>query len=313
MSEDLPDIDTVIDDLYSLAPADFVSHRSAYVTRFKKAGDKSGATRIGGLRKPTVVAWLVNTLARQDESAVAELFDLGAELERAQQRGDGHRLRELSTARSASIRALTDRAVALGLERGVTVGDNAAREISNTLNAAMADPEIRDRVRAGRTVVAETYSGFGPALLSLVPDTVDDADADADADAETEAEPDGTDDAPESAAEPDAEDTSEAQRLRQAEHDRLVAELDSAETAFDAARDAADAADQGTERAASERRSATAEVERLEAELEAARATAKAARAAERKSVEQAESTAEALEAARARVAEARSALDEPS
>ncbi|MBY3795219.1 hypothetical protein HQP42_22750 [Rhodococcus fascians] len=302
MSEDLPDIDTVIDELYSLAPADFVSHRSAYVTRFKKAGDKSGATRIGGLRKPTVVAWLVNTLARQDESAVAELFDLGAELERAQQRGDGHRLRELSTARSASIRALTDRAVVLGRERGMTVGDNAAREVSNTLNAAMADPEIRDRVRAGRTVVAETYSGFGPALLSLVPDPPE-----TETETEDDGEPDIADDAPESAAESDAE------LLRQAEHDRLVAELDSAETAFDAARDAADAADQGTERAASERRSATAEVERLEAELEAARATAKAARAAERKSVEQAESTAEALEAARARVAEARSALDEPS
>lgn len=304
MSEDLPDIDTVIDELYSLAPADFVSHRSAYVTRFKKAGDKSGATRIGGLRKPTVVAWLVNTLARQDESAVAELFDLGAELERAQQRGDGHRLRELSTARSASIRALTDRAVALGLERGVTVGDNAAREVSNTLNAAMADPEIRDRVRAGRTVVAETYSGFGPALLSLVPDPPE-------TETEDDGEPDIADDAPESAAESDAEN--EAELLRQAEHDRLVAELDSAETAFDAARDAADAADQDTERAASERRCATAEVERLEGELDAARATAKAARAAERARVEQAESTAEALEAARARVAEARSALDEPS
>ena len=306
MSEDLPDIDTVIDELYSLAPADFVSHRSAYVTRFKKAGDKSGATRIGGLRKPTVVAWLVNTLARQDESAVAELFDLGAELERAQQRGDGHRLRELSTARSASIRALTDRAVALGRERGVTVGDNAAREVSNTLNAAMADPEIRDRVRAGRTVVAETYSGFGPALLSLVPDPPE-----TETETEDDGEPDIADDAPESAAESDAEN--EAERLRQAEHDRLVAELDSAETAFDAARDAADAADQGTECAAYERRSATAEVERLEAELEAARATAKAARAAERKSVEQAESAAEALETARARVTEARSALDEPS
>ncbi|MBY4040587.1 hypothetical protein HQO38_25230 [Rhodococcus fascians] len=306
MSEDLPDIDTVIDELYSLAPADFVSHRSAYVTRFKKAGDKSGATRIGGLRKPTVVAWLVNTLARQDESAVAELFDLGAELERAQQRGDGHRLRELSTARSASIRALTDRAVALGRERGVTVGDNAAREVSNTLNAAMADPEFRDRVRAGRTVVAETYSGFGPALLSLVPDPPE-----TETETEDDGEPDIADDAPESAAESDAEN--EAERLRQAEHDRLVAELDSAETAFDASRDAADAADQGTERAASERRSATAEVERLEAELEAARARAKAARAAERARVEQAESTAEALEAARARVAEARSALDEPS
>ncbi|QII05663.1 hypothetical protein BH93_09995 [Rhodococcoides fascians A25f] len=309
MSEDLPHIDTVVDDLYSLAPADFVSHRSAYVARFKKAGDKSGATRIGGLRKPTVVAWLVNTLARQDESALAELFELGEQLERAQQRGDGHRLRELSTARSTSIRALTEQAISSGHELGVTVGDNAAREIANTLNAAMADPEIRDRVRAGRTVTAETYSGFGPALLSLVPDPPDPPDDETETETETDGVSDTADDAPES----DPEDSSEADQLREAEHDRLVAELDAAETAFDAARDAAETADSDTERAASERRSATKEVERLEAELDAARAEAKAARAAERTSVEQAESTAEALEAARARVAEARAALEAQS
>ncbi|MBY4131490.1 hypothetical protein HQO83_24145 [Rhodococcus fascians] len=303
MSENLPAVDTVVDDLYSLAPADFVSHRSAYVARFKKAGDKAGATRISALRKPTVVAWLVNMLARRDESALAELFELGEQLERAQQRGDGHRLRELSTARSTSIRALTEKAISLGRDLGVTVGDNAAREISNTLNAAMADPEIRDRVRAGRTVVAETYSGFGPALLSLVPDPPE-TEPDP---PETDGEPDPAGDAPESAAESDAE------RLRQAEHDRLVAQLDSADTAFDAAREAADAADFDTERAAAERRRATAEVERLEAELDAARTRAKAARRAERASVEQAKSAAEALEAARLRVADARSALDEPS
>ena len=307
MSEDLPHFDTVVADLYSLAPADFVSHRSAYVTRFKKAGDKSGATRIGGLRKPTVVAWMVNTLARQDESALAELFELGDQLERAQQRGDGSRLRELSTARSTSIRALTEQAISSGRDLGVTVGDNAAREIANTLNAAMADPEIRDRVRAGRTVTAETYSGFGPALLSLVPDPPDPPDDETETETETETDgaPDTADDVP--------ENSSEADQLREAEHDRLVAELDTAETAFAAARDAADAADSDTERAASERRSATKEVERLETELDAARAEAKAARAAERTSVEQAESTAEALEAAKARVAEARAALEAPS
>ncbi|MCJ0894872.1 hypothetical protein [Rhodococcus sp. ARC_M5] len=298
MSENLPPFDTVVDDLYSLPLADFVSHRAAYATRFKKAGDKTGATRIGALRKPTVVAWLVNGLARRDESALAELFDLGEQLERAQQRGDGPRLRELSTARSTSIRTLTDRAVSLGRDLGATVGDNAAREISNTLNAAMADPEIRDRVRAGRTVTAETYSGFGPALLSLVPDPPDDDEA--------HGVPDTTDDAPES----DPEDSSEAEQLRKAEHSRLVAELDSAETAFDVARDAAEAADSDTERAAAERLSATEEVERLEAELEAARARAQAAREANEASVDQAKSTADALEAARARVVEARAALD---
>ncbi|MEW2019395.1 hypothetical protein [Rhodococcus sp. NPDC076796] len=291
MSENLPRVETIVDDLYSLPPADFVSHRAGYVARFKKAGDKAGATRIGALRKPTVVAWLVNTLARRDESALAELFDLGEQLERAQQRGDGPRLRELSTARSTSIRALTDRAVSLGRGLGATVGDNAAREISNTLNAAMADAEIRDRVRTGRTVVAETYSGFGPALLSLVPDPPDDDDDESDP------------------ASPEIED--DRQKADEAERNRLLAELDSAESDLDAARTEADEAQADTERTASELRSAAAEVERIEAELEAAKAAAQAAREANEASVVQAESTAEAVEAARARVAEAQSALEQ--
>jgi hypothetical protein len=295
MSENLPRVETVVDDLYSLPPADFVSHRAAYVTRFKKAGDKAGATRIGALRKPTLVAWLVNTLARRDESALAELFDLGEQLERAQQRGDGPRLRELSTARSTSIRALTDRAVSLGRDLGATVGDNAAREISNTLNAAMADAEIRDRVRTGRTVVAETYSGFGPALLSIVPDPPDD---DADDDAE-DSDP----------ASVEVED--DRQKTDEAERNRLLAELESAESALDAASVESDEAQSDTERTASELRSAAAEVERVEAELEAARDRAQAAREAHEASAVQAESTAETLEAARIRVAEARSALEE--
>ncbi|RMB70607.1 hypothetical protein AYK61_25460 [Rhodococcus sp. SBT000017] len=291
MSENLPRVETIVDDLYSLPPADFVSHRAGYVARFKKAGDKAGATRIGALRKPTVVAWLVNTLARRDESALAELFDLGEQLERAQQRGDGPRLRELSTARSTSIRALTDRAVSLGRGLGATVGDNAAREIANTLNAAMADAEIRDRVRTGRTVVAETYSGFGPALLSLVPDPPDD---------------DDDDDYP---ASPEVEDDRE--KADEAERNRLLAELDSAESDLDTARTEADEAQVDTERTASELRSAAAEVERIEAELEVARVAEQAAREAIEASVVQAKSAAEAVESARARVAEAQSALEQ--
>ncbi|KZF08099.1 MULTISPECIES: hypothetical protein [unclassified Rhodococcus (in: high G+C Gram-positive bacteria)] len=291
MSENLPRVETVVDDLYSLPPADFVSHRAAYVTRFKKAGDKAGATRIGALRKPTLVAWLVNTLARRDESALAELFDLGEQLERAQQCGDGPRLRELSTARSTSIRALTDRAVALGRDLGATVGDNAAREISNTLNAAMADAEIRDRVRKGRTVVAETYSGFGPALLSIVPDSPDDDDA-----------------AEDDPVSPEVED--DRHKTDEAERNRLLAELESAESDLDTARTEVDEAQADTERKASELHSAAEEVERIEAELEAAGAREQAAREAHEASVVQAESTAAALDAARIRVAEARSALD---
>ncbi|MDI9897584.1 hypothetical protein QM797_22930 [Rhodococcus sp. IEGM 1381] len=293
MSEDLPHIGTVVDDLYSLAPVDFVSHRSAYVARFKKAGDKTGATRIGALRKPTVVAWLVNGLARRDESALAELFELGEQLERAQQRGDGPRLRELSTARSTSIRALTERAISLGRDLGVMVGDNAAREIANTLNAAMADPEIRDRVRAGRTVTAETYSGFGPALLSLVPDPPDDGDVAEEPAPETE-------DSPED----------DRQKADDAERNRLLAELESAESDLDAALIEANEAQSDTERATSELLSAAAEVERIQSELTAAKARSNAAQEADDASADRARSAAEAHRKARDRVAEAQSALD---
>ena len=293
MSEDLPHIESVVDTLYSLAPADFVARRSAYATEFKKAGDKAGAARIGALRKPTVVAWLVNNLARQDESALAELFDLGEQLERAQQRGDGRRLRELSTARSTSIRALTETAVSLGHDLGITVGDNAVREIGNTLNAAMADLDVRDRVRAGRTVAAETYSGFGPALLSLVPDAPEDDDTEQDDARETE-----------------DEHEDDRSTIDEAERNRLLAELDSAEAELDTARIDAEEATAEHQRCEAELHSAAAEVARIESELDAAKARARQARKASKASSVHVRSAMDVHEAARARVAEARSALD---
>ncbi|MFY2790908.1 hypothetical protein [Rhodococcus sp. MALMAid1271] len=293
MSEDLPHIESVVDTLYSLAPADFVARRSAYATEFKKAGDKAGAARIGALRKPTVVAWLVNNLARQDESALAELFDLGEQLERAQQRGDGRRLRELSTARSTSIRALTETAVSLGHDLGITVGDNAVREIGNTLNAAMADLDVRDRVRAGRTVAAETYSGFGPALLSLVPDAPEDDDTEQDDARETE-----------------DEHEDDRSTIDEAERNRLLAELDSAEAELDTARIDAEEATAEHQRCEAELHSAAAEVARIESELDAAKARARQSRKASKASSVHVRSAMDVHEAARARVAEARSALD---
>ena len=299
MSEDLPHIESVVDTLYSLAPADFVARRSAYATEFKKAGDKAGAARIGALRKPTVVAWLVNNLARQDESALAELFDLGEQLERAQQRGDGRRLRELSTARSTSIRALTETAVSLGHDLGITVGDNAVREIGNTLNAAMADLDVRDRVRAGRTVAAETYSGFGPALLSLVPDAPEDDDTEQDDAEENDTAQD---------AAPETED--DRSTIDEAERNRLLAELDSAEAELDTARIDAEEATAEHQRCEAELHSAAAEVARIESELDAAKARARQARKASKASSVHVRSAMDVHEAARARVAEARSALD---
>ena len=51
------------------------------------------------LRRPTVSAWLVNLLAREDGGQMDELLELGQSLREAQRALDGDRLRELSAQR----------------------------------------------------------------------------------------------------------------------------------------------------------------------------------------------------------------------
>lgn len=291
-----PTVATVVDDLYSIPPAEFVARRGAYVSQLKKSGDKSGAARVAALRKPTVVAYLVNTLARRDESALAQLFELGARLELAQKRGEGRALRELSAARSRSLHTLVDRALVLGRERGATVNDGVAREITSTLIAALADPEVGRRVRAGLTVVAETYSGFGPALLSLVPDHPDNnSDSEQSTDADADAD----------------EDRAHQQEIASAERNRLQAELDAADAESASARRAVEAAHTEARRAASALRSAAEQVARIELELEQARTRVAAAEEAAAAGTDLVESTERACKVACDRVSAAQSALDE--
>ncbi|OAK52131.1 hypothetical protein [Rhodococcoides kyotonense] len=170
---DQVDFDDVADELYSLDPSEFVAARKDAVARARKAGDRKTATTIGALRKPTVVAWMVNLLVREEPEDVAELFDLGDSLREAQRRSAADELKELSGARQQAIRALTRRAVKIAAEHGKPGADDAEREIGQTLNAALADPDVGERVRAGRVVTAESYSGFGPAMLALAPELPD--------------------------------------------------------------------------------------------------------------------------------------------
>ncbi|SNS84547.1 hypothetical protein [Rhodococcoides kyotonense] len=166
---DQVDVDEVADELYALDPSEFVAARKDAVARARQAGDRKTTTAIGALRKPTVVGWMVNLLVREEPEDIAELFDLGDSLRDAQRRSATDALKELSGARQQAIRALTRRAVKIAAEHGKP-GADAEREIGQTLNAALADPEIAERVRAGRVVTAESYSGFGPAMLTLAPD-----------------------------------------------------------------------------------------------------------------------------------------------
>ena len=103
------DLDQAADELYAVSPDDFMARRTALVGEARAAGDRALAKQIGQLRKPTRSAWLVNLLAREEGSRITELLELGAALQRAQQRMEGDELRRLSKERRRLIDALARR------------------------------------------------------------------------------------------------------------------------------------------------------------------------------------------------------------
>lgn len=156
------DLDRVRDELYAGPPEDFVAIRSERVKRARTAKDRALATAIAALRRPTRSAWMVNLLARGEPDQLAGLLDLGEALRLAQEQLSGPDLRRLSADRHRAVEALTRRAVALAADQGANATEAIRREISQSLQAALADPETAELVRAGWLSQPADYSGFGP-------------------------------------------------------------------------------------------------------------------------------------------------------
>ena len=154
-------LEQVIDDLYALTPEEFVPQRSELAKAAKAAGDKASAATITALRRPTVGAWLVNTLVRHQGEQLEALFDLAASLRAAQDELDGDQLRQLTTQRGQLVAAMARQARALAHELGRTVSSSVVEEVEQTLRAALADPAAADEVRAGRLTSGLTYAGLG--------------------------------------------------------------------------------------------------------------------------------------------------------
>lgn len=166
----MTNVDQVADELYALDPSGFVAARTTRVAEAKASKDREAATAIARLKKPTVVGWAVNLLARELPDEVDAVLALGDALQRAQRRLDAETLRGLTEQRQRLVRSLTTRAQKLVREHGRALNESALREVSQTLHAAMADRELADTVRRGRLLGAATYSGFGPSGLEAVED-----------------------------------------------------------------------------------------------------------------------------------------------
>ena len=148
-------------ELYALSPGDFTAARDERVAQARASGDRDLARAIGALRRPVVSAWLVNQLARVARDQVAELLVLGESLRQAQQDLAGEQVRELSVQRRRLVAALVAEAKRIAERDGRAAGLQVEREVEATLQAALADADAAEAVRAGCLASPLSYAGLG--------------------------------------------------------------------------------------------------------------------------------------------------------
>ncbi len=198
----------------------------------------------------------------------SRLAALGSDLRSAEESLDGRRIRELSQQRRELIRELTRQALAEAGQRSAPA--SLQEEVSATLNAALADPQVAGDLAAGRLLRSAEHAGFGFGAASGFGEASG-----------------GLASVPDSAAPPRREraekparagrerakaEKATAEQARAAERERAEAERARAEQqrrreAVEAARRAVAEADQAVEAAESAERDAAEAVEDVQREL----------------------------------------------
>jgi chromosome segregation ATPase len=164
--------EVALDELYGVAPDEFILVRARLEKELKAAGDADGAAALKRRRRPHLAAWACNQLARRDADGVAELFEVTGQVAAAQQAaldgGSGDELREATRERQQVLDSLVDSAVRM-LNGAAPKPEQYRDNIVATLDAATMEAERSEELRAGRlTQPLLAPAGFGPLDAALV-------------------------------------------------------------------------------------------------------------------------------------------------
>jgi hypothetical protein len=158
-------VDPEVEALYGLPLDEFTKARDALArSRSKEQGKEAGA-EVKALRKPSVVPWALNQLARRHPDEIEALLEAGARLRRAQtatlEGGDPDELREASKAEAAEVRTLADQAGAILRDAGRGGSAGHLDRLAGTLRAAAVDEDAGDQLRRGVLTAELSPAGFG--------------------------------------------------------------------------------------------------------------------------------------------------------
>ena len=160
------------DELYDVAPSEFVAARTALVRELRARGDRAVAADVAARRRPSRSAWALNQVARQEPGLIDAYLDAVAALRIATEQaleGDPTAVRPAQ----ADERAAIDEAMAAAARHLDRVGDATTpalvQRMTDSLRAAGADDEAAAVVRAGRLTEDLEPSSFGLGGFGLTP------------------------------------------------------------------------------------------------------------------------------------------------
>lgn len=153
-------------ELYGLPLERFTEERNALVKSLRKEGRREEAAKVSSLRKPSVASWAVNQLVRTQRRDVANLFEAGDALREAQSQllaghGEADALRDAVEAERGAVDQLTHVARGLLSSEGHELTSATLERVSETLNAAALDEDLRAQVSDGCLVRELHHVGLG--------------------------------------------------------------------------------------------------------------------------------------------------------
>jgi hypothetical protein len=169
-------VDERLDELYREHPDGFVAGRNALAKELRAQGERDEAERVKKLRRPSAAAWLINRAALTSPKELAEFAEASEALEAAQTRAlegddDGAAAWRAAAERERSAAAaVVDAARSAAAEAGHKAGQRALELVDETLRAAAADPDLRERVLRGRVEREQSAATLGTPALASVPD-----------------------------------------------------------------------------------------------------------------------------------------------
>lgn len=152
------------DDLFRLRPEEFTAARNALAKRLRSDGERERAAEVQALRKPTMTAWALNQVAREQPGVVDRVVHAGEGLRSAMEKAIGGDRSDFQSAQSEerlSIQEAVDAASTVMEAAGVRVTETSRQRMTDTLRAAAVDASVGDQLRRGVLVADTSAPGFG--------------------------------------------------------------------------------------------------------------------------------------------------------